>query len=210
MPGAVVGKGIATDHSMVPPIRARTQALSGSAYCSRRFAIVACWTLLVLRAGASFEDREGPRILGPGLAHARKAVVRLGETLVQRLDPGGELGKRRFDGDGAGVRVVFHVPLNPRLKGCSTPKRGKAEEKRKNAEQYLQNRLVPMSSRSITTRPCDITGIKDWLTLERIAFDWSRIAVPIKRADPLDLNSVDQIHAPAGSPQAIPTDRDLV
>ena len=53
-------------------------------------------------------------------------------------------------------------------------------------------------------------GINDWLTLERIAFDWSRIAVPIKRVNPLDLNSVDQIHAPAGSPLAIPTDRDLV
>ena len=47
-------------------------------------------------------------------------------------------------------------------------------------------------------------------TLERIAFDWSRTAVPIKRMNPLDLNSVDQIHAVGGSPQAIPTDRDLV
>ena len=27
--------------------------------------------------------------------------------------------------------------------------------------------------------------------LERIAFDWNRIAVPIKRADPLVLDSVD-------------------
>ena len=47
-------------------------------------------------------------------------------------------------------------------------------------------------------------------SLERIAFDWNRMAVPIKRADPLDLDSVDQIHAVGGSPQAIPTDRDLV
>ncbi len=46
--------------------------------------------------------------------------------------------------------------------------------------------------------------------LERIAFDRNSDAVPIKRADPLDLDSVDQIHAPAGSPQAIPTNRDLV
>ena len=46
--------------------------------------------------------------------------------------------------------------------------------------------------------------------LERIAFDWNRIAIRIKRADPLVLDSVDQIHAPAGLPQVIPTDRDLV
>ena len=35
------------------------------------------------------------------------------------------------------------------------------------------------------------------------------MAVPIERADPLDLDSVDQI-AVGGSPQAKPTDRDLV
>ena len=45
---------------------------------------------------------------------------------------------------------------------------------------------------------------------ERIAFDWNRIAVPIKRVNPLDLDRVDQIHAPAVSPHAIPSDRDLV
>ena len=56
-----------------------------------------------------------------------------------------------------------------------------------------------------------VMGVVAWSgALERIAFDWNRIAVPVKRADPLDLDSVDQIHAPAGSPQAIPTDRDLV
>ena len=41
--------------------------------------------------------------------------------------------------------------------------------------------------------------------LERIAFDRNRDAVPIKRVNPLDLHSVDQIHAVGGSPQAIPT-----
>ena len=46
--------------------------------------------------------------------------------------------------------------------------------------------------------------------LERIALDWTRIAVQINRVNLLDLDSVDQIHAPAGSPLAIPVDRYLV
>ena len=45
---------------------------------------------------------------------------------------------------------------------------------------------------------------------ERIAFDCNRIAVAIKRVNPLDLDSVDQIHVVGGSPVVIPTDHDLV
>jgi hypothetical protein len=47
-------------------------------------------------------------------------------------------------------------------------------------------------------------------SVEQIAFDWDRDAAPIKRVNPLDLDGVDQIHTVGGSPQAIPTDRDLV
>ena len=46
--------------------------------------------------------------------------------------------------------------------------------------------------------------------LERIAVDWNREAVAINRVNPLDLESVDQIHVVGGSPQAIPTEHDLV
>ena len=49
--------------------------------------------------------------------------------------------------------------------------------------------------------------------MSRMIFFGGVIAVPIKRVNPLDLDSVDQIHAPAGPPQAMadhPTDRDLV
>ena len=46
--------------------------------------------------------------------------------------------------------------------------------------------------------------------LERIAVDWNREAVAINRVNPLDLDSVDQIHVVGGSPQAIPTEHDLV
>ena len=45
--------------------------------------------------------------------------------------------------------------------------------------------------------------------LERIAVDWDRDAVAIWRVNPLYFNEIDQIHAPAGSPLAIPNDRDL-
>jgi hypothetical protein len=43
----------------------------------------------------------------------------------------------------------------------------------------------------------------------RISFDWNRSAVSVKRVNPLDLNSAEQIHAPAQSPRAKPSDRDL-
>ena len=46
--------------------------------------------------------------------------------------------------------------------------------------------------------------------LERIAFDRNREAVAINCVNPLDLDSVDQIHVVGGSPQAIPTEHDLV
>ena len=45
---------------------------------------------------------------------------------------------------------------------------------------------------------------------ERIAVDWNREAVAINRVNPLDFNSVDQMHVVGGSPQAIPTEHDLV
>jgi hypothetical protein len=62
-----------------------------------------------MRVSASFEDRQCARILGPGFAHARKRIVHLGKTLVQRLDTIGELANRRFDGDvrGRSRRLLY-------------------------------------------------------------------------------------------------------
>jgi hypothetical protein len=48
------------------------------------------------------------------------------------------------------------------------------------------------------------------MTPERIACDWNRDAATNQSADPLDHHNGYQIHTPAGSPQVIPPDRDLV
>ena len=64
---------------------------------------------------------------------------------------------------------------------------------------HLNNMDVRPAELQITPKP-----------LERIAVDWNREAVAIDRVNPLDLDSVDQIHVVGGSPQAIPTEHDLV